>query len=149
MSEQRLTLIKHRSTLLVLKRDEIGDLHDSECHLRNAAGQRLDDQGAVIHYSEAAFIAVYAPKSHEGGLLLVFWMHEYLVIAGESIQEAHQVMSRCSIDKLVDMRQGKGSFGKDLLRSVNTDPPFSVLFTNHHHVSELLRTMHFSNEPGV
>ena len=117
----------------MLKRDEIGDLHDSECHLRNAAGQRLDDQGAVIHYSEAAFIAVYAPKSHEGGLLLVFWMHEYLVIAGESIQEAHQLMSRCSIDKLVDMRQGERIFREGfvevrkyrptIFRSIYEPPP--------------------------
>ena len=33
---------------LVLVRDENGDLHDQEDHLRNAAGQRIDTQGAVI-----------------------------------------------------------------------------------------------------
>ena len=29
-------------------RDENGDLHYQECHLRNAASQRIDAQGAVI-----------------------------------------------------------------------------------------------------
>ena len=33
---------------LVLIHDEIGDLHDHEDHLRNAACQRIDDQGTVI-----------------------------------------------------------------------------------------------------
>ena len=33
---------------LVLVRDENGDLHDQEGHLRNAAGQRIDVQGTVI-----------------------------------------------------------------------------------------------------
>ncbi|KAF2545386.1 hypothetical protein F2Q70_00021633 [Brassica cretica] len=33
---------------LILERDENGDLHDHEGHLRIAAGQRLDDQRAVI-----------------------------------------------------------------------------------------------------
>ncbi|KAF2595461.1 hypothetical protein F2Q70_00043125 [Brassica cretica] len=33
---------------LILKRDEYRDLHDQEGHLRNAAGQRLDDQRALI-----------------------------------------------------------------------------------------------------
>ena len=33
---------------LVLIHDENEDLHDQEGHMRNASGQRLDDQGAVI-----------------------------------------------------------------------------------------------------
>lgn len=33
---------------LVLIHDEIGDLHDHEGYPRNAAGQRIDDQGTVI-----------------------------------------------------------------------------------------------------
>ena len=33
---------------LILVRDNNGDLHDHEGHLRNAAGQRIDSQGAVI-----------------------------------------------------------------------------------------------------
>jgi len=33
---------------LVLVRNENGDMHDQEGHLRNAAGQMLDDQRAVI-----------------------------------------------------------------------------------------------------
>ncbi|KAG2275383.1 hypothetical protein Bca52824_057938 [Brassica carinata] len=33
---------------LILVRDENGDLHDPEGHMLNAAGQRLDDQRAVI-----------------------------------------------------------------------------------------------------
>ena len=33
---------------LILVRDENGDLNDQEGHLRNAAGQRLDDQRVVI-----------------------------------------------------------------------------------------------------
>ncbi|KAF2580928.1 hypothetical protein F2Q68_00004574 [Brassica cretica] len=33
---------------LILVRDEKGDLHDQEGHLRNAAGQRIDAQGAAI-----------------------------------------------------------------------------------------------------
>ncbi|KAF3588734.1 hypothetical protein F2Q69_00030705 [Brassica cretica] len=33
---------------LILLRDEKGDLHDQEGHLRNAAGQRIDAQGAAI-----------------------------------------------------------------------------------------------------
>ena len=33
---------------LILVRDNNGDLHDQEGHLRNAAGQRIDAQGAAI-----------------------------------------------------------------------------------------------------
>ena len=33
---------------LILVRDERGDLHDQEGHLRNAAGQRIYAQGAAI-----------------------------------------------------------------------------------------------------
>ncbi|KAF2605062.1 hypothetical protein F2Q70_00026060 [Brassica cretica] len=32
----------------ILVRDDNGDLHDQECHLRSAAGQRIDAQGAAI-----------------------------------------------------------------------------------------------------
>ena len=41
---------------LVLIRDENGDMHDPEGHLRNAAGQRLDDQGAIISDPEAVVL---------------------------------------------------------------------------------------------
>ena len=33
---------------LVLVRDENGDFHDQESHLRNATGQRIDAKGDVI-----------------------------------------------------------------------------------------------------
>ncbi|KAF3610857.1 hypothetical protein DY000_02049239 [Brassica cretica] len=33
---------------LLLVRDEKGDMHDQEGHMRNAAGQRIDAQGAAI-----------------------------------------------------------------------------------------------------
>ena len=36
---------------LILECDENGDMHDQEGHLRIAAGQRLDDQRAVISWS--------------------------------------------------------------------------------------------------
>ncbi|WZZ50949.1 hypothetical protein YC2023_051056 [Brassica napus] len=38
---------------LVLVRDNNGDLHDQEGHLRNAAGQRIYAQGATIPESDA------------------------------------------------------------------------------------------------
>ena len=37
---------------LNLVRDEKGDLHDQEGHLRNAAGLWIDDQGAAIPESD-------------------------------------------------------------------------------------------------
>ena len=37
---------------LILVRDEKGDLHDQKGHLRNAASQRIDAQGAAIHESD-------------------------------------------------------------------------------------------------
>ncbi|KAF2570943.1 hypothetical protein F2Q70_00004128 [Brassica cretica] len=37
---------------LILVRDEKGDLHDQEGHLRNAAGQRIDAHGAAIPESD-------------------------------------------------------------------------------------------------
>ena len=40
-------------TTLILVRDERGDLHDQEGHLRNAAGQRINAQGAAIPVSDA------------------------------------------------------------------------------------------------
>ena len=40
------------SEILVLQRDENGDLHDQDGHLRNAAGQRTDAQGTVIPNSD-------------------------------------------------------------------------------------------------
>ena len=44
---------------LILERDENGDLHDQEDHLRNAAGHRLDYQRAVIsdQYVEVPAVA--------------------------------------------------------------------------------------------
>ncbi|KAF3526911.1 hypothetical protein F2Q69_00047539 [Brassica cretica] len=39
--------------ILILVRDDNGDLHDQEGHLRNAAGQRIDAQGASIPESDA------------------------------------------------------------------------------------------------
>jgi len=33
---------------IVLIQDATGNLHDQEGHLRNVAGQKIDDQGAVI-----------------------------------------------------------------------------------------------------
>ena len=41
---------------LILVLDENGDLHDQDGHLRNAVGQRLDNQRAVIpdHDADAA-----------------------------------------------------------------------------------------------
>ncbi|KAF3532752.1 hypothetical protein DY000_02042922 [Brassica cretica] len=40
-------------SLLILVRDNNGDLHDQEGHLRNAAGQRIDAQGAAIPETDA------------------------------------------------------------------------------------------------
>ena len=37
---------------LILVRDNNGELHDQEGHLRNAAGQRIDAQGAAIPESD-------------------------------------------------------------------------------------------------
>ena len=44
---------------LILVRDENGDLHDQEVHMRNATSQRLDDQRDVIpdHDADAAAAA--------------------------------------------------------------------------------------------
>ncbi|KAF2549706.1 hypothetical protein F2Q68_00035341 [Brassica cretica] len=38
---------------LILVRDDNGDLHDHEGHLRNGAGQRIDAKGAAILESDA------------------------------------------------------------------------------------------------
>ena len=38
---------------LILVRDDKGDLHDQEGHLRNVAGQRIEAQGAEIHEPDA------------------------------------------------------------------------------------------------
>ena len=38
--------------IFMLVRDEKKDLHDQEGHLRNAAGHRIDDQGAAIPESD-------------------------------------------------------------------------------------------------
>ena len=35
-------------------------------------------------------------------------MHEYLIIAGERVHEAHQLMPGSGIDQLVEVRQRKG-----------------------------------------
>ncbi|KAF3507649.1 hypothetical protein F2Q69_00006829 [Brassica cretica] len=40
--------------IFMLVRDEKKDLHDQEGHLRNAAGQRIDDQGAAIPESRTS-----------------------------------------------------------------------------------------------
>ena len=37
---------------LILVRDERGDLHDQEGHMRNAAGHKIDAQGAAILESD-------------------------------------------------------------------------------------------------
>ena len=46
-------------------------------------------RSGVLQTEGHDLVAIDPPGRHEGGLLLVFGMHEYLVIAGEGIQEAH------------------------------------------------------------
>ncbi|KAF3539452.1 hypothetical protein F2Q69_00022780 [Brassica cretica] len=46
---------------LILVRDDNGDLHDQEGQLRNAAGQRIDAQGAAIPESDANAIGATLP----------------------------------------------------------------------------------------
>ena len=46
---------------LVLVRDNNGDLHDQEGHLRNAAGERIDAQGAAIPEPDATAIGTTLP----------------------------------------------------------------------------------------
>ena len=45
---------------LVLIQAVTGNLHDQESHLRNAGGQKIDDQGAVISYTDADIAAAQA-----------------------------------------------------------------------------------------
>ena len=45
---------------LVLIHDATGNLHDQEGHLRNAAGQKIDDQGTVIPDIDANIAASQA-----------------------------------------------------------------------------------------
>ena len=45
---------------LVLIHDATGNLHDQEGHLRNAAGQKIDVHGTVIHDSDADIAASQA-----------------------------------------------------------------------------------------
>ena len=42
---------------LVLIQHATGNMHDQEGHLRNAAGQKIDDQGAVIPDTDADIAA--------------------------------------------------------------------------------------------
>ena len=46
---------------LILVRDDRGNLHDQEGDLRNAAGQRIDDQGAAIPESDTDAIGATLP----------------------------------------------------------------------------------------
>ncbi|KAF3552812.1 hypothetical protein F2Q69_00015441 [Brassica cretica] len=46
------TELRDMVATLILVRDERGELHDQEGHLRNAAGQRIDTQGAAIPESD-------------------------------------------------------------------------------------------------
>ena len=46
---------------LILVRDNNGDLHDQEGHLRNAAGQRIDAQGAAIPEPDATTTGTTLP----------------------------------------------------------------------------------------
>lgn len=46
---------------LILVRDNNGDQHDQEGHLRNAAGQRIDAQGAAIPEPGATAISTTLP----------------------------------------------------------------------------------------
>ena len=48
-------------TPLILVRDNNGDLHDQEGHLRNAAGQRIDAQGAAIPEPDATTTGTTLP----------------------------------------------------------------------------------------
>ena len=42
---------------IVLIQDAAGNMQDQEGHLRNAAGQKIDDQGAVIHDTDVDITA--------------------------------------------------------------------------------------------
>ncbi|KAF2609549.1 hypothetical protein F2Q70_00011392 [Brassica cretica] len=47
---------------IVLIKDMTGNRHDQEGHLRNAVGQKIDDQGAVIHDIAAAQVVDEAAR---------------------------------------------------------------------------------------
>ena len=42
---------------IVLIQEAIGNMHDQDGHLRNAVGQKIDDQGAVIPDTDADIAA--------------------------------------------------------------------------------------------
>ncbi|KAF2587185.1 hypothetical protein F2Q70_00035924 [Brassica cretica] len=52
-------------TTLILVRNERGDLHDQEGHLRNAAGQKIDAQGAAIpeSYTDATGTTLHVDEA--------------------------------------------------------------------------------------
>ena len=54
------TVLRDMVATIVLIQDANGDLHDQEGHLRNAAGQKLVDQGAVILDTDADNAAAQA-----------------------------------------------------------------------------------------
>jgi len=63
-------------------------------------------------------------------------MHEYLIIAGERVHEAHQLMPGSGIDQLVDMRLREGVLWAGLVEvcEVYADSPLSVLVFDYVHV---------------
>ncbi|KAF3521184.1 hypothetical protein DY000_02060738 [Brassica cretica] len=58
---------------LILVRDDNGDLHDQDGHLRNAAGQRIDAQGAAIpeRIRGSQFYTRFGSDNGEGGVWLL------------------------------------------------------------------------------
>ena len=67
------------------------------------------------------FVTKNAPLDDEGNLLLVFWVHEYLVIDREGIHEAKKLMTNNGVKYHIDVRKWEGILGKSLVEVVEID----------------------------
>ena len=96
-------------------------------------------------------IAIQAMFGDEGGVFFIFRSHTNLVVAGEGVHEAEQLVSRCCIDESVDLWQREAVFGTGFIEvgEVNADPPLTIGLLHYYNIRSPLGIMGFPNELSI
>ena len=92
--------------------------------------------------------AISAEGCYKAGASLVFLLHVYLVIAGEAVEERHDLASGRAIDYFVDPRQREIVLWAGLIETgeVYAHSPFPAFFLHHYNIGEPRGVSHWLDE---
>ena len=92
----------------------------------------------ILEAKRHNLVVVVCSVHHTSGLLLISWMHAYLVVAKVCIQEAMDIMASCPILQPVDAGERVRVLRARLVEVgvVNTHPPLVVSLGDHDYIGQ-------------